>query len=393
MKTRHRVSLFVIIIAAALLGSLALTTISSSSEGPVSVMLTRFGTAVGSLEHAMRARFSGPGREADLRWFTDFRKNAKNLKNPDRVLLGAFDSGIPKTLDGVLSLEHAIGTSLPLIQIYTAWGDQTDQTFPIKMVTAIWNIGSVPLVTWEPWLTDFINSRHANIPLRDARERHGMAAVASGTYDFYVDAWAARAAKFRKPLFVRLGHEMNDPYRYPWGPQNNTNGEYIAAWRHVVDRFRAAGADNVIWVWSPHVAYKYWETYYPGDKYVDWVATGALNFGPIAQWSQWWTFSEIFGLKYEQLASFGKPVMVAEFGSLAVGGNRADWYREALESMPTRYPRVRAVLFFNVKNDQTVTYQKVDWTIDADSAVLRAIRAPLRTWAPSNQSPPTRRGD
>jgi beta-mannanase len=204
--------------------------------------------------------------------------------------------------------------------------------------------------------------------------------VAGGQYDFYVDAWASAAARFGKPIMIRFGHEMNDPYRYPWGPQNNTKEEYILAWRHVVERFRAAGATNVLWVWSPHVAYEYWDLYYPGDTYVDWVATGVLNFGPIAQWSKWWTVEEIFGTKYERLASFGKPVRIAELGSLAVGGDRAAWYRDALSSLPTRYPAVRAVVFFQVRDDQTVTYQKVDWTFADDSLVASAVRSSLG-WA------------
>lgn len=377
--------LLVIVVGAALVGSLALTTISSTSEGPVTGAMNRLGSTFGSFEHSMRGRFQGPGRSADLKWFDGYRNSVARLKQPDQVLLGAFDSGVPKTLDGVVALEHSIGTTLPLIQIYTAWGDRPDEDFPVELATAISDVGSVPVITWEPWLSDFANDKHPQIPLRDQRDRHGMAAVASGEYDFYINAWAADAAKFGKPIFVRLGHEMNDPYRYPWGPQNNTNTEFVAAWKHVVDRFRHAGANNVLWVWSPHVAYEYWETYYPGPDYVDWVATGALNFGPIAQWSRWWSFREIFGQKYPVLASFGKPVMVAEFGSLAVGGNRAEWYRDALDNMTSKYPEVHAVLFFNVKNDQTVTYQKIDWTIDSDSAVLRAVRPAVRKWAPENR--------
>jgi len=366
--------LLAIVVGAALVGSLALTAVSSTSEGPLSGALDRLGSTFGSFEHTMRKRFQGPGRSAGLKWFESYRNDIEKLKRPDVVLLGAYDSGIPGTLDGVLGLEHALGTTLPLIQLYRAWGDRPDQSFPIELVTAISDLGSVPVVTWEPWLSDFASERHSQIPLRDQRDRHGMAAIASGEYDFYIDAWAADAAKFGRPIFIRFGHEMNDPYRYPWGPQNNTNAEFIAAWKHVVGRFRRAGANNVLWVWSPHVAYKYWELYYPGSDYVDWVATGALNFGPIAQWSRWWSFREIFGQKEPMLASFGKPVMVAEFGSLAVGGNRAGWYRDALDSLTSKYPKVRAVLFFNVKNDQTVTYQKVDWTIDGDSTVLRAVR-------------------
>jgi beta-mannanase len=171
---------------------------------------------------------------------------------------------------------------------------------------------------------------------------------------------------------------MNDPYRYPWGPQNNTKEEYIAAWRHVVTRFREAGANNAVWVWSPHVAYEYWDLYYPGDEYVDWVATGVLNFGPIAQWSKWWSLADILGARYERMASFGKPVMIAEFGSLAVGGNRAAWYADAISRMPREFPAIRGVVFFNARDDQTVTYQKVDWTLGADSAAADAVRTALR---------------
>src|SRR6185369_3819852 len=49
---------------------------------------------------------------------------------------------------------------------------------------------------------------------------------------------------------LRFAHEMNDPYRYPWGPQNNSKEEYIYAWQHVWQRFQKAGARNVIWTWS-----------------------------------------------------------------------------------------------------------------------------------------------
>jgi len=379
------VLLFGIVVGAALVGSVALTSLSSTSEGPVSGALDRLGTTFGTFEHAMRGRFQGPGRIADLKWFEPYRTHTSKLKHPDAILFGAFDSRLPATLDGIVGLESTLGTTFPLIQVYAAWGDRPDQSFPLELLTAISDVGSVPVVTWEPWLSDFASDKHPHIPLRDQRDRHGMAAVASGEYDFYIDAWASDAARFKKPILIRLGHEMNDPYRYPWGPQNNTNLEFIAAWKHVVDRFRHAGATNVLWVWSPHVAYEYWETYYPGNDYVDWVATGALNFGPIAQWSRWWTFREIFGEKYPMLASFGKPVMVAEFGSLAVGGNRAGWYRDALNDLRSQYPSVRAVLFFNVRDDQTVTYQRVDWTIDSDSTVLRAVRPAIKSLAPQKE--------
>jgi hypothetical protein len=377
MRRRYRlvlVSVFLVSAAAAVVG---LSALGAASEGPLSATLGWLGAATGAVEHRVRDRLIGRPRRDMLRWLEPYRTSTDRLRKPDVVLLGAYDSGIPRTLDGILALESRLGAPLPLVQVYSAWGDKPDQRFPVELLTAIVGLGSIPVVTWEPWLTDFESVKHPGIPLRDARDRHGLVQVARGDYDFYIDAWAAEAARFGRPFFVRFAHEMNDPYRYPWGPQNNTKEEYISAWRHVVERFRRAGATNVIWVWSPHVAYEYWDLYYPGDAYVDWVATGVLNFGPIAQWSKWWTFAEIFGQKYPRLASFAKPVMIAELASLTVGGDREAWYRDAIESIPREYPAVRAVLFFHARDDQTVTYQKVDWTIAGDSSLAAAIRQSL----------------
>ena len=370
MTRRRRVLLVTIGLVSSSVATLLLTALSSETEGPLGVFSERIATAVASLEYKVRTRVRGNSRLTKMSWLSPYRSELSKLKHPDRVLLGVYDSGIPTTLEGVLGLEESLATSFPLVQIYTAWGDKHDQRFPLTLATSIWDMGSIPVITWEPWLTDFDSARHPHLPLLEQRDRHGLAAVARGEYDFYVDAWAAEAARFSKPLFIRFAHEMNDPYRYPWGPQNNTKEEFIAAWQHVVDRFRYAGADHVIWVWSPHVAYRYWETYFPPPDSVDWVATGALNFGTVAHWSRWWTFRELFGEKYEALASFRKPIMIAEFGSLAVGGDRADWYRDALTGLSGKYPDVRALLFFNARGDQTVTYQKVDWSISEPALAL-----------------------
>jgi hypothetical protein len=378
MRRVHRVAVVTAFIACGAVAVMGLVALSTATTGPLTSALGWLGAATGAIEHRIRDRLGGPPRRESLRWLEPYRASADRLRKPDIMLLGAYDGGIPRTLDGVLALERSLAAPMALVQAYSAWGDKPEQQFPVGLLTAISGLGSIPVVTWEPWLADFESGRHPHLPLRDARDHHGLAAVARGDYDFYIDAWAKEAARFERPFFVRFGHEMNDPYRYPWGPQNNTKEEYILAWRRVVERFRAAGATNVLWVWSPHVAYEYWDLYYPGDAYVDWVATGVLNFGPIAQWSKWWTFAEIFGTKYPRLAEFGKPIMIAEFGSLAVGGDRAEWYTDAIRSIPREYPATRALLFFHTRDDQTVTYQKVDWTVTGDTLVSGAIQEALK---------------
>ncbi|MFN2316713.1 MAG: glycoside hydrolase family 26 protein [Gemmatimonadales bacterium] len=380
MKRHHRVlvSVLVVAISVVLVGSLVL--VGRESGGPIRAALDAVGGVVSRTEARMARRLRGPGRAEALQWLAPIRTNADSLRQPGEILLGAFTDEIPASLDGVLRLEDSLGTALAVIQAYTAWGDRPDQQFPRRIVEAIRDLGSIPLVTWEPWLVDFENRLHPHLPLRDDRDRGGLAAIAAGQYDFYLDAWAREAVRFGSPLLVRLAHEMNDAYRYPWGPHNNQPADFVAAWRHVVERFRAAGAHNVVWVWAPHVAYEGYEWFYPGDDVVDWVGTGTLNYGTVALWSQWWSFDEIFGRHYERLAGFGKPIMIAEFGTLAVGGDRPAWYRAALADLPARFPLVRALLFFHVKADATITYQALDWAFTEDGASLAAIREAVRGW-------------
>jgi hypothetical protein len=377
MKASHRILVTGALLLVLVVAFWGLSYVGTRTEGPLGRLLSATGVVVSEVENWFTRALRGKGREAQLEWFSAYRNDLSRLQQPDRILLGAYDNGLPHSMETVLRLEQALGTTFPLVHFYTAWGDKPEQQFPQKLVTTIWNLGSVPVITWEPWLVDFENTKHPHLPLREQRDKDGLEAIARGEYDFYIDQWAKDAAAFGKAIFVRPFHEMNDPYRYPWGPQNNSAADFIAAWRHVANRFRVAGATNVIWVWSPHLAYEFY-TYYPGDAYVDWVATLALNYGTVANWSKWWTFEEIVGTKYVYLEALNKPIMLAEVGSLAVGGDREEWYRAALTNLPERYPAVKALLFFHNSSDATVTYQRLDWSFVNDSTMVAVVREAIR---------------
>ncbi|RZK28888.1 MAG: cellulase, partial [Hymenobacter sp.] len=143
--------------------------------------------------------------------------------------------------------------------------------------------------------------------------------------------------------------------------------------------FRQAGATNVVWVWAPHPAYTF-AAYYPGDAFVDWVGVGTLNYGTVAAWSQWWSFADIFGKYYPQLASYKKPIIITEFGSLKVGGSRSQWFKDALTDMPTKYPLVKSVVFYHNSNDNTTTMKVLDWTFKDDRQATSSIVQSVKTW-------------
>ena len=355
------------------------TFLGKKSSGPLEDFFTTMGSTVVDIENDYLLSQREPVRSKELDWFNQYRDNKAAFLQPDTILLGVYDNHYKKSFEHILMLEDSIQTSFPFIQLYTAWGDKMDERFPKKYAKAINSLGSTPFLTWEPWLNDFDREEH-ELPPKEDPNKNGLQDIVNGDYDFYIDKWAADLKDFGKIVFIRFGHEMNDPYRYPWGPQNNKPEDYIAAWQHVVSRFREQGVKNAVWVWSPHPAYYKYGEYYPGNEYVDWVGVGALNYGTVALWSKWWDFDIIFGDYYDWLASFKKPLLVTEFGSLAVGGNRAEWYANALDSLPEKYPDLKAIIFYNNNNDNTTLSKTLDWSLNNDSLSSKAVREILGNW-------------
>jgi beta-mannanase len=149
-------------------------------------------------------------------------------------------------------------------------------------------------------------------------------------------------------------HEMNGNW-YPWGvhANGNTPADYIAAFRHVHDIFRAEGARNVSWIWSinnlegPKDEAHDIARYYPGDRYVDWVSTSGFNWGDAYPWSSWRDADGLYGETYRALEQFGKPIMISEIGTTADGGDPVAWIRDTLSRLRQAYPRVRAIVWYD----------------------------------------------
>jgi len=302
------------------------------------------------------------------------------LRDPQMLLFGAYDGGFPNTFAGLEQLEGAIRYKFPIVSFYVAWGDKPNEQFPTRMAETITRMGSIPMITWEPWVVDFDEKLRRNLPPQAEREYASLSAIARGEYDFYIVPWARAAAAYRKPFFLRFAHEMNDPYRYPWGPQNgNRPDDFIAAWKHVHLIFQKMSATNVLWVWSPHVSVPLFEYYYPGPEYVDWIGVGTLNYGSIASWSRWWSFHQILEKAYPVLLRLEKPIMLSEFGTVTTGGDAAEWYRQAFYHIDHTYGRrVRAVVLFNQSNDITISPEfPLNWSVLQSPRVSAVVRDEL----------------
>ena len=78
-------------------------------------------------------------------------------------------------------------------------------------------------------------------------------------------------------------------------------------------------------------------------------------------------------------------MMLTEFASLAYGGDRNQWYNDALRDIPLKYPLVKSVLLFHFDADNTTTQQVLNWNIINDEQILKTIRDNVAKWPDSLQ--------
>jgi hypothetical protein len=371
-KILHRSIIIIGSISIAIALFLMLSYAGNQSSGPFRSALGYIQMKLAGIEHSIATR--NEGRRDDLVWFQTYKYNSDMMLSSENIIYGIYDDHKTDFLGNIVKLEDALQTRFPLVQIYTAWGSKSDQAFPRLHSQAIHNMGSIPMITWEPWLNDFSLRDYPELGLLTDPNKNGMQLITSGYFDDYLDNWISEAIRFGAPFFLRFGHEMNDPYRYPWGPQNNQPSDFIDAWIYIHQKFESKGALNAIWVWSPHPAYETYENFYPGHDYVDWIGLTALNYGTVAHWSQWWSFSEIINKSYSTFSEYGKPVMLTEFGSLDVGGDKSAWLQDAFDEIQNNYTAIKSVVFFNAANDYTTTYKILDWSINDQSASLEVVK-------------------
>lgn len=282
-----------------------------------------------------------------------------------QLMLGIYKPEVPYAFDGLREMEGRIGKRFDILSFYTTWGDRGEDQFPIELLRAVDEHGSMAMITWEPWTTEFaMNAGRSSDAMRT-----DLGEIAGGRYDDYLRNWAREAVIFGKPFFLRFAHEMNNP-QYPWSTQaGNTPEEFIRAWRHVWNVFREEGAENVLWVWSPKREAP--RELYPGGEYVDWIGTGVFNYGIHGE--GWFGFEYLYESVYRSVVMFDKPVMIAELGSVSSGGSRPDWFADAFRKLATQYPATRAVVLFNNPADRTLPGTEMDWSLENDETTLERI--------------------
>lgn len=284
------------------------------------------------------------------------------------VALGYFIPGAASDPTRIDDYGRLIGTKPRIVMWYQAWsGDWT--AFSPKTADAIRARGAMPMISWEPTAG----------PVED--RRWSLRSILDGSHDTYIRRWVRDVAAWGHDLYVRPMYEMNGWWASWCAFANgNTPAEFVAAWRHIVDLARDAGATNIRWVWSPNVDNDGLGTpfadVFPGDDYVDWVGLDGFNRGTSWSSTRWQTMVDIFSASIRHVRELTqKPLMIAETGSSEVGGDKAAWIRTSLARVPTDLPEVRAVIWFS-KNETSLG---IDWRVNSSTASLKAFRVLARS--------------
>ena len=174
-----------------------------------------------------------------------------------------------------------------IIEYYVDFGFR----FDLARAALIYRDSAFPLVQIDPY--------HASLQ-----------SIARGRYDKYLRAQARAVARFRCPIALSFGHEMNGVW-YKWGLTHVPPAVFIAAWRHIWNVFASAGVRNVIWTWtanrvSPPAASPLRE-WWPGARYVAWVGIDGYYRTPKS------TFTQLFAATLAEVRSFtADPILITE---------------------------------------------------------------------------------
>lgn len=176
------------------------------------------------------------------------------------------------------------------------------------------------------------------------------AEAGSATYN-NIARWADTIKSRGETVLFGFAHEPEATKQGRFGGSD----AYIAAYRHVVNVFRARGVNNVEYVWQmtdfafrvsssdPREAAKW----YPGDGYVDGVGSDAYNWYDCGPGHGNWRDLSISAAPALAFArAHGKQLVLPEFGSQS-GPQRAEWLNNAHQWMIANEGSIMAAYYFD----------------------------------------------
>ncbi len=175
----------------------------------------------------------------------------------------------------------------------------------------------------------------------------------SATYNDIV-RWADGIKRSGRATFVAFHHEPETSNAAGRG----SSGDFVGAWRNVVNVFRSRGVSNARWTLTmsansyglPAGDRRSAVHFYPGDSYVDYVGADPYNwYQNCGNSTGWRPLSQIIAGSVSFARAHHKPLVLPEFASNvdhANAGRKAAWIADALRTISAN-GSIRAAFYQN----------------------------------------------
>ena len=263
---------------------------------------------------------------------------------PASPLVGVFESDAPGSWSQIAEFTNATGVKPRIVVYYSLWNDP----FSTSFAQEAWDHDAYVLVQLDP-------------------NGVTLASIAAGGSDAYLRSYADAVVAFGHPVILSFGHEMNGTW-YSWGDGHTSPATFVAAWRHVVRVFRAAGAANVTWLWTVNSiagASSSLSLWWPGAAWVDWTGIDGYYVRATD------TFGSLFGSTIADIRTFSSaPLLIAE---TAVGTTPDRESQIDALFAGIRANRLAGVVWFDEAQHAGLYHQ--DWRLEDDPSALAAFTA------------------
>jgi endoglucanase len=241
--------------------------------------------------------------------------------------------------------------------VFIAWTPENSQKLTQAIQQANQSQQSL-LVTLEPW----------PYPYSESSKQTLFEDIASGKYDQIIKNFCEPLKDLKKESYLRWGHEMEGSGQYPW--QQDSPEKYKQAFVYIASHCKTYTPLTRV-VWSP-VGNDNLAKFYPGDQFVDIIGLSVFGFPAWEQkhYNTHYSFTNIFNSKYQRVAGYKKPIMIAELGVTGSDMYKQEWLQQAKISF-ANYPELEYVLYFNDINPGNTWGEEFgapDWRISQDLA-------------------------
>ena len=236
---------------------------------------------------------------APRHWTAAPRHAGSALPATPSSYIGLYANGVPASYGGVTAFTTVTGVKPEVVLYYSGWLEP----FRASFATTAAENDAVPLVQMDP-------------------TGISLAAIVSGQYDRYLSAYAEAVRAYRHPVILGFGHEMNGGW-YSWGNHHTSPAVFVAAWRHIVNLFRALGASNVTWLWTVNIVHPQHgvpspAAWWPGSAYVTWVGIDGYYYASS------YTFDSLFGPTIVAVRAVTRdPILISETAVASAAGQPA----------------------------------------------------------------------